>query len=287
MIPKPFPVIFTDLDGTLLDQHTYVWDRAKPALTQCRKCGIPVVMVSSKTRAEMEPLQKELGVEGPFITENGGGVFFSAKGSLSPPPGTELDGEYYKQALGIPYPILCKALDEVARLLGLKLTGFDKMTVRDIANLTGLSIQHAENASKRDFDEPFVIDSSTPCDEGVLRQAFRKKGLELSVGGRFYHVHGKADKATALDKVVAWYKTNGFQVISVALGDSQNDFSMLKQADYAYYLGTGPAPMDAIPHVIQAPEPGPLGWNRVILDFINNLPNMGIIKNPNQMEQGG
>jgi mannosyl-3-phosphoglycerate phosphatase len=281
---KIFPVIFTDLDGTLLDHNTYAWDKAEPALARCRAAKIPVVMVSSKTRAEMEPLQLELGLEGPFITENGGGVFFPGKGALKPPPEAEPAGLLYKLTLGVSYSKLCRALDETALSFNLKMTGFHNMSIKDIMQLTGLSLQQAEKAAKRDFDEPFVLDPSTPCEDEKLRKIFREQGLELSIGGRFYHVHGKADKATALDKVAAWYKTNGFQVISVALGDSQNDFSMLGRADYAFYLGKGPVPAEEVPGVIQAAEPGPSGWNRAILDFLTELPNMGAINNPNQME---
>ncbi|ACL05792.1 HAD-IIB family hydrolase [Desulfatibacillum aliphaticivorans] len=279
-----FPVIFTDLDGTLLDHHTYAWDKAEPALARCRASKIPVVMASSKTRAEMEPLQRELGLEGPFITENGGGVFFPGGGALKPPSESEPDGLLHKLTLGVSYSTLCRALDETALLLNLKMTGFHNMSITDIMELTGLSSQNAEKAAQRDFDAPFVLDPSTPCEDKKLRKIFRRQGLELSIGGRFYHVHGKADKATALDKVAAWYKTNGFQVISVALGDSQNDFSMLRRADYAFYLGEGPAPVEEVPGVIQAAEPGPSGWNRAILDFLTELPNMGAINNPNQME---
>ena len=284
MIQKPFPIIFTDLDGTLLDHHTYAWDKAAPALAQCREARIPVVMVSSKTRAEMEPLHKELGLQGPFITENGGGVFFPGGGGLKPPEAAEQDGLLYKLTLGVSYSELCRALDETALSLNIKMTGFHNMSISDIMQWTGLSAQQAEKAAKRDFDEPFVLDQAGSCGDHELREILRKKGLELSIGGRFYHVHGKADKATALDKVAAWYKTNGFQVISVALGDSQNDFSMLRRADYAFYLGKGPAPAEEIPGVIQAAEPGPSGWNRVILDFLTKHPIMGAINNPNQME---
>ena len=46
-------VIFTDLDGTLLDGNTYAFDAATEALDAARSHQIPVVLVSSKTRAEM------------------------------------------------------------------------------------------------------------------------------------------------------------------------------------------------------------------------------------------
>ena len=57
----PFYVIFTDLDGTLLDHDTYEWKEAEPALDLCKKLGVPVVFVSSKTRAEIEVLRRQDG----------------------------------------------------------------------------------------------------------------------------------------------------------------------------------------------------------------------------------
>ena len=83
----PFIVIFTDLDGTLLDHASYRWDEAKPALDLCHRFHIPVIMVSSKTMAEMNMLQQELGLSYPFISENGGGIFFP-DGSDKVPSGT-------------------------------------------------------------------------------------------------------------------------------------------------------------------------------------------------------
>ena len=73
---QPPAIIFTDLDGTLLDHSSYQWDRAKPALDLCQRFHVPVVLVSSKTRAEMVKLKDELGLSHPFISENGGGIFF-------------------------------------------------------------------------------------------------------------------------------------------------------------------------------------------------------------------
>jgi HAD superfamily hydrolase (TIGR01484 family) len=47
-------VVFTDLDGTLLDHHTYEWTAARPALQRLTQTGTPCVFVTSKTRAEVE-----------------------------------------------------------------------------------------------------------------------------------------------------------------------------------------------------------------------------------------
>jgi mannosyl-3-phosphoglycerate phosphatase len=67
-------IVFTDLDGTLLDYGTYSWNEALPALSRLRALRIPVVLCSTKTAAEMQPLARELRLEAPYIVENGGGI---------------------------------------------------------------------------------------------------------------------------------------------------------------------------------------------------------------------
>ena len=57
---KPRLLVFTDLDGSLLDHHTYRWDAAADALRLLQEADIPVILASSKTRAEMLPLQSAL-----------------------------------------------------------------------------------------------------------------------------------------------------------------------------------------------------------------------------------
>ena len=53
-------LILTDLDGTLIDHHTYSADAARPALTMARGQGVPIVLCSSKTLAEMRVLASRL-----------------------------------------------------------------------------------------------------------------------------------------------------------------------------------------------------------------------------------
>jgi mannosyl-3-phosphoglycerate phosphatase len=48
---------------------------ARSALTRLNRRKVPWVIVTSKTRAEVEVLQKRLGNEHPFFVENGGAAF--------------------------------------------------------------------------------------------------------------------------------------------------------------------------------------------------------------------
>lgn len=53
-------LVFSDLDGTLLDSHSYDWQPAT-WLTRLREANVPVILCSSKTSAEMLYLQKRWG----------------------------------------------------------------------------------------------------------------------------------------------------------------------------------------------------------------------------------
>ncbi|MBP1733392.1 MAG: mannosyl-3-phosphoglycerate phosphatase, partial [Deltaproteobacteria bacterium] len=70
----PAIVIFTDLDGTLLDSMTYSFEPARPALRKLKDLGIPLIICSSKTRLEIERYRQEFGSLYPFVAENGGGI---------------------------------------------------------------------------------------------------------------------------------------------------------------------------------------------------------------------
>ena len=67
-------IVFTDLDGTLLDHHTYSYVPAAPVLERLEAEGHPLILNSSKTRDEMVALRAEFGNRHPFVVENGGAV---------------------------------------------------------------------------------------------------------------------------------------------------------------------------------------------------------------------
>ena len=66
-------LIFTDLDGTLLDDR-YDLVGAAMAMDRVFELGALVVPVSSKTHAEMMLLRAQQSVATPFVFENGAGI---------------------------------------------------------------------------------------------------------------------------------------------------------------------------------------------------------------------
>lgn len=268
----PFVMIFTDLDGTLLDHDTYEWEEAKPALERCKQLDVPLILVSSKTRAEMEILHKALGLTSPFISENGGGIFFPEEERRPVPHDTRLAKGLWKWSLGLPYESLVESLREIREELGLDIRGFSDMSLEEISHLTGLDQDASRLASLREYDEPFIVVGEAENDARVLDEAATRRGLHLTRGGRFYHLQGKNDKGEAVEKLIAWYGEHHAQVFSIALGDSPNDFNMLKRVDHPVLVrssGHFPELQEMIPGLIVTKEIGPKGWNTVVLEVLS------------------
>ena len=275
----PFVLIFTDLDGTLLDPISYGWEEAKPALNLCKNLDIPIIMVSSKTRAEMDVIRHKMGLSFPFIVENGGGIFFPKKGAYKVPSGTILANNIWKLSLGTPYDRLVTALKEIREELGWNIRGFSEMTIQEISRLTGLDLETSRLASEREYDEPCIVLDKRGFDPDAFYNAARKRGLNITMGGRFYHIQGKNDKGEAVKKLISWYKEYHHKILTIALGDSPNDFSMLKQVDYPVLLPSAlrfQGIEERIPGLRVMRDIGPKGWNSAVLDILNEKVRRGV-----------
>ncbi len=281
----PSHLIFTDLDGTLLDHQTYEWKEASPALNLCRKNGVPIILVSSKTRAEMDTLRRQLNLFDPFVSENGGGVFFPVETFTDAPKGaraSKLQGQresvdLWEWSLGTPYFHLVRALTEIRKVLGWSLRGFSEMDTAEIAHLTGLDMAAARLAAMREYDEPFIFVGEAPEDLKPLHEAAAAKGLTVVSGGRFHHLMGNNDKGNAMTRITEWYhnasstRNQPGRISTIALGDSPNDFSMLARADYPVLIRSErdfPELAERIPRLTITEQKGPSGWNTAILDIL-------------------
>ncbi len=266
-------LIFSDLDGTLLDPESYSWQEADEALNVCRQRRVPVILASSKTRAEMEILRRGMSLKGPFIVENGGGIFLPTRTFEDLPPGVCLEKDLWKWPQGPSYESLTHGLREIRQHLGYNIRGFAEMTVREISRLTGLDNEMARKAAQREFDEPFVILAPRNPDREALHSAAARRGLSVTEGGRFFHLQGPTDKGMAMDRVVSLYLGLYEKILSVALGDSPNDFSMLERADYPVLIRSGvdfPEVVNRIPRLTVTREKGSKGWNEAVLNILSS-----------------
>ncbi|MBA4372150.1 MAG: mannosyl-3-phosphoglycerate phosphatase [Thermodesulfovibrio sp.] len=262
-------VIFTDLDGTLLHPRTYSYEAGLQALTVINENKIPLILCSSKTRAEIEVYRGRLHNIHPFISENGGGIFIPAEYFMHNPL-FKVDGLYHVVFLGKPYAELRNTFSALRDQLHSKVKGFGDMTAEAISELTGLNAEEAKLAGMRDFDEPFVFEGNP--DEAFL-ETIDAAGLHWTQG-EFYHVMGDHDKGKAVDILKGLYKKKHQEIFTIGLGDGFNDLPMLRAVDQAVLIQKEDGSYDTrvnLPTLIRAEGIGPNGWNRAIMELLRRM----------------
>jgi mannosyl-3-phosphoglycerate phosphatase len=213
-------------------------------LSYLKKHHIDLIYTTSKTRKECLLLQKKMGIEAPFIVENGACVYYP-------------DGK--RELLGRPHEEIADFIDRYKRLFHIK--SFKDMSIDEIAQHTGFSKEQATLAKEREYSEPFLIDEK--MDIEALQEIARKEGFKILRGGRFYHCVGAGqDKGKAVKKVLKHY--NGYR--SIALGDNFNDIAMLEVVDIPILIpryGGEYIPL-SLPNLLKAPYEGSLGWSEAL-----------------------
>ncbi len=253
-------IIFTDLDGTLLDHETYSFEAAKPALELIKEKGLPMIICTSKTRAEIEKYRKLLDNRHPFISENGGAIFIPKEYFSHHFEHQAEDENYRVIKLGEDYPVLRRAIEAI-RQKGIPLRSFGDMTVEELMQDSGLDREEAELAKNREFDEVFSADDKYI---GDIRKLILQKGLNFTKGGRYCHIMGNSDKGKAVNILSGLYRKQSGDIRTIGLGDSSNDFPMLDNVDKPY-LVIRPDGSYSSGKYIKAEGIGPIGWNKTVL----------------------
>lgn len=257
-------LVFTDLDGSLLDHYTYDCEPARPLLARLEQLGIPVIPASSKTRAEIERLRHSLGNRHPFIVENGAAVFIPPGYFTAQPEGTRERDGYWVRELSAPRS---RWLQELAKLEGGfagEFASFYRAGPAGIAEMTGLSAVEAELANRREYSEPVLWLGSDLRREQFL-EALRARGANPLQGGRFISVAGDCDKGRALAWLREIYRAADAtaRLADLAVGDSGNDIAMLEAAQSALVVRSpvhGYPPVDNSHNVMYSTLFGPAGW---------------------------
>lgn len=264
-------ILFTDLDGSLLDGDTYSFEAAKPALDILREKHIPVILVSGKTRAEIEPLREQLDHQAPFIVENGAAVYVPFGTFDFSPERSRRRSSYHVIELGTPYALLRDVLRQIEDAVGTSLHGFGDLSVDEVMATTGLSREDALRAMLREFDEPFLVNGPSKLIEEVCRQIVTR-GLNWTRGGRFFHLTGNNDKGRAAEILLRCYRRQGREhdvpdFETIGIGDSLNDLPLLLTVDHPILVQKPDGSYDPdinIPNLIRAPGVGPIGWNHAV-----------------------
>ena len=246
-------LIFTDLDASLLDHETYSFEEALPALQLIKDKEIPLILSSSKTYEEMIHIRKKLNNKDPFIYENGSGIYFKNK----------------KVSLGANYNEIQSLLSKLKQQF--TFLSFTDIGPQGIQKETGLDINASIRASQREFTEPIIWKDSIQK-LNKFKTLVCKENLIILQGGRFLTISSPQTKGDALLWIKKEYEDlSNKKIITLGLGDSENDINMLKKVDKAVIIRhpTQPPPKITMhSSIIITDEIGPKGWNKAIIDYI-------------------
>jgi len=257
-------LVFTDLDGSLLDHHTYSYRDALPQLHRLEHLGIPVIPASSKTRAEIEHLRAELGNGHPYIVENGAAVYIPVGYFNEQPEGTVEREAYWVREMASPRARWLALLAELSHDFFEDYDYFYRAGTQGIVRMTNLPEASAAQANQREYSEPvkwFGDDAGKA--EFIAR--LRAGGASVLQGGRFLAVSGDCDKGRALAWLRQAYHREqaGSSSHDLAIGDSANDCAMLEAAEAALVVRS---PVHDFPilsrteGVLFSTAYGPAGW---------------------------
>lgn len=258
-------LVFGDIDGTLIDFATYSYAESATAVSALLARRIPLILCSSKTRAEQERLRQALAIPDPFIVENGSAIFI--------PPGTfsvafphrMIDG-WQVVELGVTAVTIRQALAAIRQETGLAFQGFAALSAAEVAAVTDLDEAAAARAQQREYSKTLII--CFPAEELTrLEAALAARGLAVVSGGKFHTVTGAgSDKGTAVTHLAALYRQKFGDVLTIGLGDSANDRPLLTAVDRPCLVqrpGGLWQEMD-VAGLERVTAVGPTGWRQVV-----------------------
>lgn len=272
MIDPAMLLIYTDLNDTLLDAN-YDFSAANEALDVIREKDIPLIITTSKTRAQVEIYRKRLNINHPIIVENGSAVYFS-QGSFPRgriPDGCQIEDEEYIFPLARKVDAVIPLLKEAADAVGAEIEMISDMPVEKIHKLTGMPVEECGLAKNRRYIMYFLC----PNRREELIEELKRRNLKVTWGSYFLHVGDTGSKGTAVHKLTALYRGLGYlRLISAGFGDNMNDKSMFENVSAPYLVerpGGGYAEGIEVDGLERLQGIGPIGWNKGVLSLVKSI----------------
>ena len=263
-------LLFVPLEGVLLDSRGRVLSGAEDAVARLDHQGIPLILVTSGTRAETDARRRELGHVHPFIAEDGSGVFLPEGYFHLRIPNLVRLGRYLAMPLARPLEEASAALKTLAESAGMELVTFSDLTAREIARNSGMPLRAAELARQRDFQEVFFFaGAGEPAIHRFVDEA-RRSGAQIHCRGPFWLFSLGADVRSAVRQLTALYDSGQrTRVSTLAVGSALEDAALLKAVHRPVLLPQTAGPFaagleEALPQATRVASPGLAGLHQFV-----------------------
>ncbi len=250
-------VIFTDLDGSLLHRDTFQFDSIKDYIKNLVNNEIIIIPNSSKTEKEIEKFNNELGIELPYISENGSFIH-----------GLNLINNNFpnKIVLSREKEELLKIFnDNVPEQLKNKCTQISKIKKKEQEKIFGQKGSKLKDALDRKYTLPFLFNGDKN-EKNKLIKILNSSSLTVQEGGRVLNLCDNINKVKSMNRVIKILKKTKDKIKTIAVGDNYNDLDMLKNCDIPCLVFNDQFRLDQINinNLIFTNKPSPEGWADVI-----------------------
>ncbi len=251
-------LIFTDLDGSLLNRENFEFGSIKNFLKELLSNDIFIIPNSSKTAKEIVNFNDELEERLPFIAENGSSIH-----------DLNLINSNFPEKI-----ILSRDISELLEIfnnkvpnnLRLKCKFLKDLSKKEQLNILGLPTDKIKYAIKRDYTVPFKFEGDKNQRE-KLQKCIQSSGLTLQEGGRVINLCDKVSKSKAMKNVVkVFQKVEKDKLITIAVGDNFNDLDMLRNSDFPCLVFNDKFTLEKINinNCIVSKKPAPEGWEEIV-----------------------
>jgi len=250
-------IIFTDLDGSLLHRDNFKFDTIKDYIKKLVNKGIIIIPNSSKTEGEIEKFNEELGIELPFISENGSAIH-----------GLNLINQNFPNKI-----ILSREKEELLEIFKMKVPEkllnkciqISKLGKKEQEKIFGQKGDKLKDVLNRKYTLPFVFEGNR-VEKSKLSQILKSNSLTIQEGGRVMNLCDNVNKVKSMNRVIKIYKKIESDIKVIAVGDNYNDLEMLKNSNIPCLVFNDKFKLDQIniDNLIFSNKPSPEGWADVI-----------------------
>ena len=234
-------VVFTDVDGTLLDSGHRVTPRAVEASRALAERGVPLVLVSARMPEALADIRRELGNVGPVVCYSGAYVLDAAGAELLSRPiplGCALEVRDY---------VACAVPEACCMAYGYHTwVTFDRTDPRVSREEKIVGVESVEGTLEEHFSERGIHKFLLVGEPAVVERAEREVGAAFP---NLKVVRSSPILCEVMDGQAS--KTEGIQAVcehlgvaqeeAVALGDGRNDLDMLRAVPESWAMANAPA----------------------------------------------
>ncbi len=268
-------LIFTDLDGTLLDHDNYSYGNNKKMISTIINNKNEIIFNTSKTFSECKKLLKELKLSNmPFSTENGAVLYFP-KIRFNKIKNSSSFERYWKLRIA---KLSSKSWHQ---FLKQKQKKYNFLIAQDLSpkilkkytNLNNTNMMLDREASQIILWE----DNFTKFKLFKNDLKSEKEGV-LIKGSRFIQISSICNKRIAKKLISHAYDIqfrDKYSINTIALGDSKNDIDMLNSCKYSCLIknsnGTHVKLRSNKKNIFKSSKLAPDGWCEVLYKLNNTL----------------